>query len=515
MAANAGFVVDEKEEKIGKDKETLLKRISDENPIAENIDGFYRPGRLIKVDVKSHHDFGIFLECPEKDPDKLATILAMPHHLEDAENPPAVGSQVEAFVLDVNTTTRLVDVSLLPALINAKKGNAPEERQDSETKKRKRQDLEKNATTLAQGEQVMAQVQLAKMERLIMTVANPLDGGKPAVVYSANPESWNKLQSSAVSMQSGMFALKPVVLQYKIGEKGAKSSSGSEAWIAYNPPVAKKKAVTPAKEPEDAEVSRVAHVSEILAGQTTLKMRVHSVGTTELILRCNPKVWGNLHATELREVLAGEETTREVATKKFREGELLEVRVNKVGKQEARGAGDKVVFGTHLQVSLVKRLSGETEESSKKKRKKKEKNNLAPQTDLKWADLKEKKDERCHGVITSVEKDGLWVELNPSIKGRLWAVDLNLPNTEKSLLDLFVAGQFLPKLYVRSCEKKELDLTVSPPVRIYWRERQQKLQSCWNHHNRANHQSEEGKIEERKCGRRKAAPRTVGPGPHH
>ena len=483
-----------REVKEGAEETKLMKRMV--GFADTELSKYFAPGNVVRGKVTDHRDYGIFVQTEKAG--AAVPVLIMVHHLPDPEKPPAVGQQVDVFVLDFNAERKLVDGSLRTQLIGAtttqhsgapkdakkkKKRNraeaglaSAEETQEENifTNEKTLQDhtLTKNSVPLEKDAHVTAELQLTKVDCLVLAVADPSNENRPKIVYAPNADTWNALQAASVQMQRGSFAPVKIILQTGI-EDGS--------WLARLP-TPEDAGAKRAKYEEAAEgqLSKEADAEDLatkiddpetqLAVGKVLKMRIHSIRATEVVLQAPINVWGHLHASDL--------CPETKTTSGFKVTDLVEVRVEKVSEKKPdaaaiiRGGGIK---GWHVQVSMVPSAAGEEDATSSKGRKKKKRRvveELTPaavvlsQCGLAQKTLETTKPYR--GAILSVSKDCLQVELNREMKGRLAAVDCGLDCFEQTscLFEVFKAGQVLQNVFVTKnvVSKKQLDLSLVNPA---------------------------------------------------
>ncbi|CAD7924237.1 unnamed protein product [Amoebophrya sp. A120] len=430
-------------------------------------------GQCVRGKVIAVKDYGLFLEPVLGEKDQASEVkgiklLAMAHNVDDFEKPPSVGSEVDAFILDVNTERKLVDVSLKTNLLARAAGSS------SKTP---------TAGALAPGEEVECEVHLAKTDRTILVTTN----GLPKVVFAPNADAFNRLQTAAVSMQRGMFARKMLVLQQEVVFAGSDGAAPS-AWLAHlaasrkegaeqedaKDEVENKPAAPSTSSKQQLEVSRISDPAVEATVGTVLQMRVQSVGPTSVVLQCPNSVWGHLHACDLPlGKIADFATKKQVATTQlFKLKDVVSVKVEKVSENKtALGCSKTGIKGTQLLVSLAENggavSTQEEENKPAKKRKKMAKAEVvAPETllsqaaALSWTSLKEEQSKSFRAVVVSVAKDHLQVELAPGIRGRVSVLDIEQDDA-KTLFDRFVAGQLLPAVWILHLAKSKRTLNLS------------------------------------------------------
>eukprot|EP00392_Amoebophrya_sp_AT5.2_P010929 g10999.t1 len=473
------------------------------------------PGDLVRGKVVAVRDYGVFLEPTTPIAGTKVKLLAFAHNVDDFEQPPAIGSVLDAFVLDVNPERRLADVSLRSELLQRCRSAKPAV--SSSSGGRSSPDGSRS---------IECEIHLAKTDRTIFVTTGKERGQYPEVVFAANADAFNRLQTAAVTMQRGMFARKQLLLSQKIAFGGENNAGKkSSAWIAHYAPEAKEEKeenaesagaghqekgeaaadVAQQEGPQEVEsssrrsaevggleVSRISDPESEAKIGTTLNMRVHSISPTAVLLQCPCNVWGHLHATDLplSENIVRSFGKRTVATTRaYREKEVVCVKVERVSDKSVvgTGAGKAGAKGTQLLVSpICPRGAGvflpppENEGKPAKKRKivKNELVEVSQAASVSWASLKEATiagGKAYRAVVVSVGKDQLLIELGPGIRGRISVLDADLSSCngvstgdkekngdhpglhdeDPKLFDLFVAGQVLEKVYPLSVVKSK------------------------------------------------------------
>eukprot|EP00928_Gymnodinium_smaydae_P032700 TRINITY_DN23613_c0_g1_i2.p1 TRINITY_DN23613_c0_g1~~TRINITY_DN23613_c0_g1_i2.p1 ORF type:complete len:1812 (-),score=336.46 TRINITY_DN23613_c0_g1_i2:299-5206(-) len=373
-----------------------------------------RPGVVLDATVKTEKPYGVLLSL-NKYPDLTALALTenMPSPLPNLQP----GTKLKCAVLDFDTQSKIVDVSLQAALVDAN-SNELLGAQTSKQKKKKSNAAELGDGTGAKVElmEVNALPALQKPAYTVLWVQEP-----PGIVFVPpwTKQRWAKPLPTfmhCIPVRQGVYDR--CIARCPVGATSGKSKKSAKAGVP--------KILRPAEE---------------LTIGSPVTMRVQAVRGLQVLCAAPVDIRGHVHATQLVDASSTTQGLR--ALEGISKGKTLEARVLQM-QQHGEGSRGKV---WHLELTCRPSLMQAKDASDYEA------------AVVKWPALKPGR--QVQAAICEIRKNIIWVELSPNIRGQVQLLDATTDlSALKAPADHFQVGQVFSATVLRSVRaQKQLDLS--------------------------------------------------------
>mmetsp|Transcript_19809 Transcript_19809/g.53028 ORF Transcript_19809/g.53028 Transcript_19809/m.53028 type:complete len:1878 (-) Transcript_19809:167-5800(-) len=321
------------------------------------------PGSVLDAVVGDTKSFGTVLQTVSG-----VTALALKENM-PAEMTLVKGNTVKCAVLDVNTASNIIDVSLQPALVAA----APAGAGKTSKGKRKRGQSDEGKPIFTVGEDVMVLPALQKASYSILWSKDP------PRIFTSPPWERKMWDVPRLATVHSLPAERSIFVRDVVQcPRGSPQGAGRD------------------------KVPKIVKPDEELHVGGAVKMRIHSVKGLQALLAAPVNVRGHLHATQMVDVDA---VDGHIPMGRLRVRDTLEARILSI---HPHGQGPE---GKIFHLELTSRPSLMTAQDA----------SVYEKAVVSWQTLK--KGQWLPAAIMEVKRQFLWVEVAPGIKGRVASLD--------------------------------------------------------------------------------------------
>ncbi|CAE8607009.1 unnamed protein product, partial [Polarella glacialis] len=381
------------------------------------------PGSVLDAVVTEVKNFGLLLSLPFREG---LTAVCLKENMPESFRTQA-GASIKCAVLDFDPESGIADVSLQPELLGVASTSSSVASGGQKRKKKDSDDSQAQPAVLHVGLQISVLPALQKQTYSVLWCKDP-----PCVVFAPPFGSKSWAEPRPTTVQSVPDA----------------DSCGEAARVVVLCPQGSRE-----KKEGKVKVPRILRPEEELQVGSPIKMRIRAIHGLQVFCTAPVGLRGHVHASQFLDLGAvgsgGESPLEGMRKTGVIEARVLRMQQRAAGVEDTESHGGKV---WHLELTCRPKLM-EPQDASEYE-----------SEVVRWSSLKPGR--LIAAAVLSVQKNMLWFEVAPGIKGRVSMLDASaVQSVVRSLAENFHVGQVFQTRVLRTVSsQKELDLSLLPEV---------------------------------------------------